>query len=336
MPPQDDRSPAAASQPTSKGTTPPMLFDVTGKRVFVAGHAGMVGRALVRRLGDEDCTILTGDRRSLDLTRQESVERWLRAEVPDVVIVAAAKVGGIAFNSSHPANFLYDNLAIALNIIHAAYKTGVNKLLFLGSSCIYPRLAPQPMREDMLLTGPLEPTNQWYAIAKIAGLKLIEAYRRQYDADFIAAMPTNLYGPGDNYHPEHGHVPAALIRRFHEAKVSEAATVTAWGSGAPRREFLCVDDLADACVFLLKHYSGDEFINIGTGKDISIAEFAELVAEIVGFKGQIVFDRSRPDGTPKKLLDVSKVNGLGWRAKTDLREGLAAAYADFLAGGGRT
>lgn len=316
-------------------TPPPLRFDLAGQRVFVAGHAGMVGQAITRRLGDETCTILTGDRRLLDLTRQESAERWLSTEKPDVVIVAAAKVGGISFNSSHPANFLYDNLAIALNVIHAAYEARVRKLLFLGSSCIYPRLAPQPMREDMLLTGPLEATNQWYAIAKIAGLKLVEAYRRQYGADFIALMPTNLYGPGDNYHPEHSHVPAALIRRFHEAKVSGAPTVTVWGSGTPRREFLCVDDLADACVFMLKHYSGEAFINIGTGTDVSIAEFAQLVAEIVGFKGQIVFDRSRPDGTPTKLLDVAKASDLGWRAKTKLRDGLAAAYADFLAGGGR-
>lgn len=335
MPSQTDRSIAVMNPFDSKNMPPPLLFDIAGKRVFVAGHTGMVGRALVRRLDDEGCTIVTGDRRLVDLTRQESVERWLSSERPDVVVVAAAKVGGIAFNSAYPADFIYDNLAIALNVIHAAYKAGVAKLLFLGSSCIYPRLAPQPMREDALLTGPLEPTNQWYAIAKIAGLKLVEAYRRQYGADFIAVMPTNLYGPGDNYHPEHSHVPAALIRRFHEAKMSGAPTVTVWGSGTPRREFLCVDDLADACVFLLKHYSGEEFINVGTGKDISIAEFAQLVADIVGFEGQIVFDASRPDGTPQKVLDVSKLTQLGWRARTGLREGLAAAYADFLAGGGR-
>jgi GDP-L-fucose synthase len=337
MPKQYDQSTAVmtGAQFISPASKPPMLFDLTGKRVFVAGHAGMVGRAIIRRLGNEKCTILTGDRRLLDLTRQESAERWLASEKPDIVIVAAAKVGGIAFNSSYPADFLYDNLAIALNVIHAAYEAGVSKLLFLGSSCIYPRLAPQPMREDALLTGPLEPTNEWYAIAKIAGLKLVEAYRRQYGADFIAVMPTNLYGPGDNYHPEHSHVPAALIHRFHEAKVSGATAVTVWGTGTPRREFLCVDDLADACVFVLQHYSGNEFLNVGTGEDISIADFARLVAAIVGFKGQIVFDTSRPDGTPWKVLDVSKLTQLGWRAKTALREGLIAAYADFLAGGGR-
>jgi GDP-L-fucose synthase len=314
---------------------PPIRFNLTGKRVYIAGHRGMVGQAIVRRLWQENVEVLTGDRRLLDLTRQESVERWLGTEKPDVVINAAAKVGGIAFNSAYPATFLYDNLAIAGNMIHAAYEAGVSKLLFLGSSCIYPRLALQPIREEMLLTGPLEPTNQWYAIAKIAGLKLVEAYRRQYGADFITLMPTNLYGVGDNYHPEHSHVPAALIRRFHEAKVSGASTVTVWGTGTPRREFMCVDDLADACVFVLKHYSGDDFLNVGTGTDISIAEFARLVAEITDFKGQIVFDSSRPDGAPRKLLDVSKLSQLGWRAKIALRDGLAAAYADFLEDHGR-
>jgi GDP-L-fucose synthase len=236
--------------------TGPTRVELAGKRVFVAGHKGMVGSAIVRRLAEENCAVLTADRPRLDLTRQDAVERWLNDEKPEIVIVAAAKVGGISFNSSHPAEFLYDNLAIALNVVHAAYANQVNKLLFLGSSCIYPRLAEQPMSENMLLTGPLEPTNQWYAIAKIAGLKLVEAYRRQHGADFIAVMPTNLYGPGDNYHPEYSHVPAALIRRFHEAKVSETPAVTVWGTGTPRREFLCVDDLADACVFVLKHYSG--------------------------------------------------------------------------------
>lgn len=314
---------------------PPLLFDLTGKRIYVAGHAGMVGQAIIRRLMRENVAVLTGDRRLLDLTRQESVERWLSAEKPDIVIVAAAKVGGIAFNNAYPAEFLYDNLAIAVNTVHAAYEAGVSKLLFLGSSCIYPRLAQQPMREDMLLSGPLEPTNQWYAIAKIAGLKLVEAYRREYGSDFIALMPTNLYGPGDNYHLEHSHVPAALIRRFHEAKVSGAATVTVWGTGTPRREFLCVDDLAEACIFALKHYSDVEFLNVGTGSDITIADFAHMVAEIVGYRGRIAFDLSRPDGMPVKLLDVTKMTRLGWRAKIGLREGLAAAYADFIAGGGR-
>ena len=315
----------------SEANQPPPLLDLSGKRIYVAGHNGMVGQAVVRRLAQEKVEIITGDRRAFDLTRQQSVENWLGTEQPDIVIVAAAKVGGIAANSAYPAQFLYDNLAIATNVIHGAYEAGVKKLLFLGSSCIYPRLAPQPMREDMLLTGALEPTNQWYAIAKIAGLKLVEAYRRQYHADFITLMPTNLYGPGDNYHPEHSHVPAALIRRFHETKLSGAETVTVWGTGKPRREFMCVDDLADACLFALKYYSGDEFLNVGTGIDMTIGEFAHLIAEIVGYRGRIIFDSSRPDGMPQKLLDVSKINSLGWLPKISLREGLAAAYADYTA-----
>jgi GDP-L-fucose synthase len=306
------------------------LFDLTGKRVYVAGHKGMVGAAIVRRLASENCAVLSAERSVLDLTRQADTERWLLGEKPDVVVIAAAKVGGIAFNAKFPVDFLAENLAIELNVIRAAHAAGVKKLLFLGSSCIYPKLAPQPIAEDMLLTGPLEPTNEWYAIAKIAGIKLVEAYRRQHGADFISVMPTNLYGPGDNYHPEHSHVPAALIRRFHEAKFAGAASATVWGTGRPFREFLSVDDLADACVFTLKHYSGDGFLNVGSGKDISIAEFAALVAEIVGFRGEITFDNSRPDGTPRKLLDVSKLSELGWRARIGLREGLSAAYADFL------
>jgi GDP-L-fucose synthase len=252
-----------------------------------------------------------------------------------VVILAAGKVGGIAFNDAYPVDFLADNLAITLNVIRASYAAGVKKLLFLGSSCIYPKLAPQPMREEMLLTGSLEPTNQWYAVAKIAGIKLVEAFRQQYGADFISVMPTNLYGPGDNYHPEHSHVPAALIRRFHEAKLAGAPNVVVWGTGQPRREFLAVDDLADASVFVMKHYSASEFLNIGTGQDVTIAEFARLVADVVGYSGRLSFDASRPDGAPRKLLDVSKLTQLGWRAKTPLREGIAAAYADFLTGGGR-
>ena len=283
----------------------------------------------------ERCTILTVDRATLDLTRQAETEQWIRATSPDAVIVAAAKVGGIAFNNAYPVEFLADNLAIALNVIRASHAAGVKKLLFLGSSCIYPRFAPQPMPEDMLLTGPLEPNNEWYAVAKIAGIKLVEAYRRQYGVDFISVMPTNLYGPGDNYHPEHSHVPAALIRRLHEAKLAGAPTVTIWGTGRPRREFLAVDDLADACVFVMKHYSASEFLNVGTGQDITIAEFAQLVADVVGYRGRLVFDTSRPDGAPQKLLDVSKLAQLGWRAKISLREGIALAYADFLAGGGR-
>lgn len=311
------------------------LFDLAGSRIYVAGHGGMVGRALMRRLATEHCTILTAERRDLDLLQAEPTERWLAAQRPDAVLVAAARVGGIAYNSAYPVDFLADNLAIALNIIRAAHRANVRKLLFLGSSCIYPRLAPQPIREEHLLTGPLEPTNEWYAIAKIAGLKLVQAYRRQYGADFISAMPTNLYGPGDNYQPERSHVPAALIRRFHEARLENASKVVVWGTGQPRREFLAVDDLADACVFLLKNYSSDEFVNIGSGDDLTIAAFARLIAEVVGYGGEIVFDASRPDGTPRKLLDVSKLTRLGWRPRIGLREGLAAAYADYLAGGQR-
>jgi GDP-L-fucose synthase len=311
------------------------LFDLASKRVYVAGHGGMVGAALLRRLRAESCNILTVDHAELDLTRQAETERWIGTAKPDAVILAAAKVGGIAFNDRYPVDFLSDNLAIALNVICASHAAGVKKLLFLGSSCIYPKLAPQPMDEEMLLTGPLEPTNQWYAVAKIAGIKLVEAFRQQYGADFISVMPTNLYGPGDNYHPEYSHVPAALIRRLHEAKITIAPTVTIWGSGRPRREFLAVDDLADACAFVLKHYSGSKFLNVGTGQDITIAEFAQLVADVVGYRGRFVFDTSRPDGTPQKLLNVVELTRLGWRAKIRLREGIAAAYADFLAHGGQ-
>jgi GDP-L-fucose synthase len=306
-------------------------LDLKGTRVFVAGHRGMVGSALLRRLASEDCQVLTVERRTVDLTRQSDTERFLLDGKPEVVVVAAAKVGGILANSSFPAEFLADNLAIALNVISSAHKVGVRKLLFLGSSCIYPSPAPQPMREDLMLTGPLEPTNEWYAVAKIAGVKLCQAYRKQHGNDFITAMPTNLYGPGDNYHPDHSHVPAALIRRMHEAKVKGAASVAVWGTGNPRREFLFVDDLADACVYLLKHYSDGGLINVGTGSDISISEFARMIADVVGYEGEFVFDTSRPDGAPRKLLDVSKLSALGWRARTDLRTGLRLAYADFLA-----
>ena len=314
--------------------SPPVVFELRGRRVFVAGHGGMVGSAIVRRLGSEGSTVLLAERSRLDLTDRASVDGWLAQAKPDVVFLAAAKVGGIHANSTYPADFIADNLGIALNVIRGAHRHGVKKLLFLGSSCIYPKLAPQPMTENMLLTGPLEPTNQWYAVAKIAGIKLCEAYRRQYGADFVSVMPTNLYGPGDNYRLEDSHVPAALIRRLHEAKVANAPSVTVWGTGTPRREFLAVDDLADACVFVMKHYSGDEFVNVGTGEDITIAAFARVVAEVVGYEGEFVFDTSRPDGTPQKLLDVSKLASLGWRAETPLRAGLEAAYADFLAGGG--
>jgi GDP-L-fucose synthase len=311
------------------------VFDLVGKRVFVAGHKGMVGSALVRRLSEEPVEIVAAERHALDLTRQAETEAWMGYNRLDVVILAAGRVGGIAYNNAFPVDFLADNLAMELNVIRGAYAAGVRKLLFLGSSCIYPKFAPQPMNEDMLLTGALEPTNEWYAVAKIAGIKLVEAYRRQHGADFISLMPTNLYGPGDNYHPEHSHVPAALIRRFHEAKLAKAASVTVWGTGRPRREFLAVDDLADACVFALKHYSGDGFLNVGAGRDITIADFAKLVAEVVEYSGDIAFDTSRPDGTPQKLLDVSRMTALGWTARTEIHAGIAAAYQDFLAGGGR-
>ncbi len=304
-------------------------FALEGRSVWVAGHRGMVGSAIVRRLEREGCRVLTADRAEVDLTRQDQVERWMAANRPEAVFLAAAKVGGIHANNTYPAEFIRDNLAIETNIIHAAWQTGVAKLLFLGSSCIYPRLAEQPMREDALLTGPLEPTNEWYAVAKIAGIKLCQAYRRQYGCDFISAMPTNLYGPGDNYHPENGHVPAALIRRFHEARLAGAPRVVVWGTGSPLREFLCVDDLADACVFLMRHYSDEPHVNAGTGREISIADFARTVAQVVGYQGEIVFDTSRPDGTPRKLMDVSRLAALGWTAPTALPDGLRRAYDWF-------
>jgi GDP-L-fucose synthase len=311
---------------------PPLLFDLRGKRVFVTGHNGMAGSAIARRLESESCEVLTVDRHSLDLRQQEPVEAWLLEHRPDAVINAAGQVGGIFANDTYPADFLVDNLAIGLNVIRGAHKAGVKKLLALGSSCIYPRMAPQPMNEEALLTGPLEPTNEWYAVAKIAAIKLCEAYRKQHGADFVSVMPTNLYGVGDNYHPDHSHVPAALIRRFHEGKFGGAPSVTVWGTGRPRREFLSSDDLADACIFVMKHYSGAQFLNVGTGKDITIAEFAETVRDVVGFSGEIVYDTSRPDGPPQKLLDTSRITALGWAPKVSLRDGLAAAYRDFLKG----
>jgi GDP-L-fucose synthase len=304
-------------------------FDLKGKRVWVAGHRGMAGSAIVRRLSAEHCDILIASRDEVDLRRQADVEAWIERARPDAVFVAAAKVGGIKANDSLPAEFLYDNLAIEIAVIHSAYKAGVKKLLFLGSTCVYPKMAPQPMPESALLSGPLEPTNEWYAIAKIAGIKLCEAYRRQYGADFISVMPTNLYGRGDNYHPDHSHVPAALIRRMHEAKLKNAPSVTIWGTGTPRREFLFADDLADACVFLMQRYSGEEMVNIGIGEDMTIAEVARTVADVVGFTGELVYDTSRPDGTPRKLVDTTKLKALGWQAKTPLREGLVKAYEDF-------
>lgn len=300
------------------------------KRVWVAGHRGMVGAAIARRLEAEDCTVLVASRAELDLTRQEAVEAWMQRERPQAVFLAAAKVGGIHANDSLPASFLYDNLAIEINVIEAARRTGIEKLLLLGSSCVYPREAPQPIREKDLLTGPLEPTNQWYAIAKISGIMLCQAYRRQYGCDFISAMPTNVYGPSDNFHPEYSHVPAALLRRFHEAKESAAPSVAVWGTGRPKREFLYVDDLADACVFLMKHYSAEQHINVGTGKEITIRDFAETIKRIVGYEGELVFDPSRPDGTPRKVLDVGVLDAMGWEARTSLQEGLALYYDWFL------
>jgi GDP-L-fucose synthase len=308
----------------------PVIFDLRGKRVFVTGHAGMVGSAIVRRLEREKCDIIFAARRDLDLRQSEEVDRFMAQARPDAVFVAAGKVGGIRANSTFPADFIADNLAIVHNTIRAAHRYDVKKLLYLGSSCIYPRLAPQPMTPDMLLSGPLEPTNQWYAVAKIAGIKLCEAYRLQHGADFVSVMPTNLYGPGDNYHPQDSHVPAALLRRFHEAKINGSASATVWGTGTPQREFLAVDDLADACVFVMKCYSDLEFLNVGTGQDTTIADFARLIADVVGYRGKIEFDTSRPDGTPRKLLDVSRINAMGWRATVPLREGLKRMYEDFL------
>lgn len=316
--------------------TLPLLFDLKGKRVYVAGHSGMAGSAIVRRLQAEDCEILTASHQTLDLREQSATEDWLAQNKPDVVVVAAALVGGIYANDTYPADFIVDNLAIALNTIRGAQKVGVKKLLNLGSSCIYPKLARQPMSEDALLTGPLEPTNEWYAVAKIAAIKLCDAYRKQHGADFISVMPTNLYGIGDNYHPQNSHVPAALIRRFHEGKLANAPSVVVWGTGKPRREFLCVDDLADACMFVLKHHSAAGFLNVGTGQDVTIAEFAEIVRHIVGYTGEIVYDTARPDGPPQKLLDVSRLKALGWAPKISLREGLSGAYADFLGGSRRS
>ena len=306
-------------------------FDLKGRTVFVAGHRGMVGSALVRRLAREDVEVLTLDRSAVDLRDQTAVGHWFAAKRPQAVFLAAARVGGIVANNTLRAEFLYDNLVIAANVIHAAYLNSAEKLMFRCSSCVYPKLAPQPMREDCLMTGPLEPTNEPYAIAKIAGIKMVEAYRDQYGADFINVMPTNLYGRGDNYHPEYSHVVAALIRRFHEAKTSGIGNVAVWGTGVPRREFLYVDDLADACIHLMKTYSDKELVNIGTGEDITIAEFARLVAAIVGYTGDISFDISKPDGTPRKLLDVSRLAQLGWRASTSLDDGIRLAYRAYLA-----
>jgi GDP-L-fucose synthase len=305
-------------------------YDLTGKRVWVAGHRGMVGAAVARRLASEPCEIVTAGRERLDLRRQREVEDWLAESRPHAIVLSAATVGGILANQSRQADFLHDNLAIEANVIEAAARVGVEKLLLLGSSCIYPREAAQPIREEALLTGPLEATNEWYAIAKIAGIKLCQAYRRQHGCDFIAAMPTNLYGPGDNFHPRESHVVPALLRRMQEAKEAGSREVTVWGTGRPRREFLYVEDCADALVHMLKYYSREMHLNVGTGEDLTIADLARLIAKVVGFEGEIAFDTSMPDGTPRKLLDVSRQAALGWRPRTTLEDGLRATRDWFL------
>jgi GDP-L-fucose synthase len=307
-----------------------MIYPLTGKKIYVAGHHGMVGSALVRLLSKEACEIVTTEKTLVDLRNQSAVNSWFSQNKPEVVFLAAAKVGGIHANQSYPAEFLYDNLSIASHIIHAAKEFNVEKLLFLGSSCIYPRMAPQPIQEESLLSGPLEPTNEWYAIAKIAGLKMAEAYRKQYGCDFISGMPTNLYGPGDHYDLQNSHVLPALIRKIHEAKINQQPSVILWGTGQPKREFLYVDDLAEACIFLMKQYSEPEIVNIGVGSDLSIAELANLIAEILEYTGEFIFDTSMPDGTPRKQLDVSRIHNLGWQAKTSLKKGILQSYQDFL------
>jgi GDP-L-fucose synthase len=305
-------------------------YTLAGKRVWVAGHRGMLGSALMRRLAAESCQILTVDRSIADLTRQEAVERWMAETRPQAVFLAAARVGGISANARYPAEFLYDNLMIEANIIHAAARTGAGKLLFLGSSCSYPKLAPQPLTEDALLTGPLEPTSEWYAIAKIAGIKLTQAYRRQHGCDFISAIPAGIYGPGDNFDPDTSHVLPALIRKVHEAKLRGDRQMAIWGTGTPRREFLHVDDCADALVHIMKVYSEEAHINVGTGEDVPIIELARLIAAVAGYEGEIVPDPSKPDGTPRKLLNAGKLAALGWRPRTGLKEGVAALYREFV------
>ena len=301
-------------------------FNLHNKSIFVAGHKGMVGSAICRQLEKYQLETLVADKSELDLTDSNSVSSWMLEKKPDAVILAAARVGGILANNSYPVDFLLKNLKIQNNVIESSFQAGVEKLLFLGSSCIYPKMAEQPLKEEYLLSGELEPTNQWYAIAKIAGLKLCEAYRQQYGCNYISAMPTNLYGPNDNFHPEHSHVPAALLRRFHEAKLRGDTNVEVWGTGKPRREFLHVDDLATACVYLLQNYSAKDAINVGTGNDISIAEFAKTISEIIGYEGDIIFNTQKPDGTMIKKLDVGKINRLGWRANIELISGLKSTY----------
>ncbi len=301
-------------------------YSLKGKKVWIAGHRGMVGSALTRRLQQEDCEFLTVTRQEVELTRQDQVERWMADVRPDAVFVPAAKVGGIHANDIYPAEFIYQNLMIESNIINTAHKVGVEKLLFLGSSCIYPKRAPQPMTEDVLLTGALEPTNEWYAIAKIAGIKLCQAYRKQYGCDFISAMPTNLYGTGDNFDLETSHVIPALMRKAHDARVNGDNSFMIWGTGSPKREFLHVDDAADALVHMMVHYSGDQHVNVGSGEDLSIFELTQMVAKVVGFTGDITKDSSKPDGTPRKLMSIDRLKAMGWSPKISLEEGLASTY----------
>ncbi len=307
-----------------------MDYELKGKRVWVAGHRGMVGGAVVRRLQQEECVVLTATRSELDLISQAAVQAWMRQNKPEVIVLAAAKVGGIHANNSFPADFLYENLMIEANIIHAAHQENVERLLFLGSSCIYPKFAAQPIREESLLTGELEPTNEWYAIAKITGIKLVQAYRKQFGRDWISAMPTNLYGPGDNYDLESSHVLPALLRKFHEAKLDGKKQVVVWGSGSPLREFMHCDDLADALIFLLKTYSGDAHVNVGSGHEVSIKELAETIAQIVGYEATLSWDSSKPDGTPRKLMDSERLRSFGWRNTRGLKEGIEQTYRDWV------
>ncbi len=306
------------------------IFSLAGRRVWVAGHRGLVGSAVGQRLAQEDCEVITVGRADVDLRRQAEVEDWMAETKPEVVVVAAATVGGILANATRPAEFLYDNLAIETNLIEGARRTAAKKLIFLGSACIYPKLAAQPMREDAMLTGPLEPTNEWYAIAKIAGIKMCQAYRQQYGLDFVSAMPTNLYGPGDNFDLKSSHVLPALLRKVHEAKTAGAEVVEIWGSGKPLREFLYVEDCADAVVHLLKHYSGDEHVNVGSGEETSIAELAQTIAAVVGYDGGFQYDSAKPDGMPRKLLDVARLTAMGWSARTSLIEGIRLTYDWYL------
>ena len=310
-----------------------MTYDLTGKRIWVAGHRGMVGGAVVRRLASEGCEIITAGRDVVDLVNQKAVDDWMAMSKPDVIVLAAAKVGGIHANATSPVDFLYENLMIESNVLHAAHEANVERLLFLGSSCIYPKFAIQPIHETSLLTGALEPTNEWYAIAKIAGLKLVQAFRKQHGRDWISAMPTNLYGPGDNYDLTTSHVLPALLRKFHKAKESGDTEVVVWGTGTPLREFLHCDDLADALVFLLRSYSGDDHINVGSGVEVTIKELAETVAEVVGCDAVLTWDTSKPDGTPRKLMDSSRLHALGWNNARDLKKGIAQTYADWIGNG---